>query len=57
MVDREGTGRGVLVVCTTQCTHGGVSALYETGRALLEAGAIPGGDIGPEAALAKVAVR
>jgi len=49
------TARGVLVLSVTQCTHGGVSGLYATGKALLDAGVIPGGDITPEAALTKLA--
>ena len=51
----EGTRRGVIVLCVTQCSHGGVDAVYETGKALLTAGAIPGSDLTPEAALAKLA--
>ena len=51
----EGTRRGVIILCVTQCSHGGVDAVYETGAALLHAGAIPGSDITPEAALAKLA--
>ena len=50
----EGTQRGV-IMCVTQCTHGGVGAVYETGKALLKSGAIPGSDLTPEAALAKLA--
>ena len=51
----EGTRRGVIILCVTQCSHGGVGAVYETGKALLTAGAIPGSDLTPEAALAKLA--
>ena len=29
----------------TQCPHGGVSAEYETGQAILDTGAIAGSDI------------
>ena len=34
--------------------QGSVSAIYETGAALLEAGVIPGADMTPEAALTKL---
>ncbi len=51
---QEATSRGVLIVSVTQCSHGGVSGLYETGKKLLDAGVIPGADITPEAALAKL---
>ena len=51
----EGTRRGVIVLCVTQCAHGGVGEVYETGKALLDAGAIPCSDLTPEAALAKLA--
>ncbi len=33
---------------------GGVSALYETGKALTDCGVIPGADLTPEAALTKL---
>ena len=46
--------KGVLIINTTQCCHGTVSAIYETGAALLEAGVIPGADMTPEAALTKL---
>jgi len=50
----EATKKGVLVVSCTQCSHGAVSGEYETGKALMDAGVIPGSDITPEAALAKL---
>jgi len=50
----EATARGVLILCVTQCTHGSVSSLYETGKALIDAGSIPGNDITAEAALTKL---
>ncbi len=50
----EATKRGVLVVCVTQCLSGGVSGLYATGKALLDAGAICGADMTAEAALTKL---
>lgn len=51
------SSRGVPVVVVTQCLHGAVDAtLYEGGQQLLEAGAIPAGDMTVEAALAKLSV-
>ena len=41
----EAARSGVMVLVVTQCAHGGVSGDYETGQALLDAGAIPGSDI------------
>lgn len=43
-----------MIINTTQCCHGAVQAIYETGAALLEAGVIPGADMTPEAALTKL---
>jgi glutamyl-tRNA(Gln) amidotransferase subunit D len=46
---------GTLVVMTTQCMNGRVcDRVYDTGRDLLEAGVIEGGDMLPEAALVKL---
>lgn len=45
---------GVLIINITQCIHGPVQAIYETGAALLDAGVIPGADMTPEAALTKL---
>lgn len=51
------TKRDVPVALVTQCAHGAVDAtIYEGGRAALDAGAIPAGDMTPEAALAKLSV-
>lgn len=48
------TTRGAVVLLVTQCGHGGVRpALYEAGRAALEAGAVAGHDLTVEAALVK----
>ncbi|XP_037086735.1 LOW QUALITY PROTEIN: L-asparaginase-like [Pollicipes pollicipes] len=47
--------RGVIVVNCTQCSQGAVSATYETGKSLLDAGVLPGADMTPEAALTKLA--
>jgi glutamyl-tRNA(Gln) amidotransferase subunit D len=46
---------GTLVVMTTQCMQGRVcDRVYDTGRDLLSAGVIEGGDMLPEAALVKM---
>ncbi|KAI0302208.1 L-asparaginase [Russula brevipes] len=51
---REACERGVVIVAITQCARGAVSNAYDTGRTLLEAGVIPGGDMTPECALTKL---
>ncbi|RXG56586.1 L-asparaginase [Armadillidium vulgare] len=51
---KEATSRGVLIVNITQCSHGGVEAIYETGEILRDAGVFPGFDMTPEAALTKL---
>ena len=45
---KEACDRGVVVVAITQCAKGSVSDAYETGRSLLRAGIVPGGDMTPE---------
>ena len=46
---------GTLVVMTTQCMNGRVcDRVYDTGRDLLDAGVIEGGDMLPEVALVKL---
>jgi glutamyl-tRNA(Gln) amidotransferase subunit D len=46
---------GTLIVMTSQCMHGRVcDRVYDTGRDLLAAGVIEGGDMLPEAALVKM---
>ncbi|CAL4059591.1 unnamed protein product [Meganyctiphanes norvegica] len=50
----EATTRGVIIVNITQCLHGTVETLYETGEALAEANVISGLDMTPEAALTKL---
>jgi len=50
----EATDRGVIIVTCTQCSSGAVSGIYETGKALIDIGVIPGSDITPEAALTKL---
>jgi glutamyl-tRNA(Gln) amidotransferase subunit D len=48
-------GEGIPVVMTSQCLHGRVNLnVYDTGRDLLSAGAIPGEDMLPETALVKL---
>jgi L-asparaginase type I len=50
----EATARGVIVLNVTQCQKGTVSAAYQAGRALAEVGVLPGADLTPVAALAKL---
>jgi len=46
---------GTLIVMTSQCMHGRVcDRVYDTGRDLLDAGVIEGGDMLPEVALVKL---
>ncbi|XP_006812393.2 L-asparaginase-like [Saccoglossus kowalevskii] len=51
---KEASDRGALIVNCTQCTKGTVVCSYATGRALLDAGIIPGSDMTVEAALTKL---
>lgn len=51
---REATERGVIIVNITQCMHGAVDAIYETGQALVDSGVMAGMDMTPEAALTKL---
>lgn len=51
---REASERGVVIVNVTQCLKGRVRSSYAAGRALLDAGVVPGADMTPEAALAKL---
>jgi lysophospholipase len=46
---KEACDRGVVIVAISQCTKGSVSDSYETGRTLMQAGVVPGGDMTPEA--------
>ena len=52
---KEASDRGIVIVNCTQCLRGTVSMSgYATGSALARAGVISGGDMTPEAALAKL---
>lgn len=46
--------RGIVVINVTQCHGGAVSAIYETGVALVKAGVTSGGDMTTEAAVTKL---
>ena len=50
----DASARGVVIMNCTQCQTGMVTSDYSTGRALLDAGVIPGADLTPEAALTKL---
>jgi lysophospholipase len=52
---RDATDRGVVIVNVTQCQKGRVKTSYAAGQALVDAGVVPGADMTPEAALAKLA--
>jgi len=51
---REATRRGVIIINISQCPRGEVAATYAVSAALVEAGVIGGGDMTPEAGLAKL---
>ncbi|TFK54703.1 L-asparaginase [Heliocybe sulcata] len=51
---KEACDRGIIIIAITQCIKGSVGDAYETGRTLLRAGIVPGGDMTPECALAKL---
>ncbi|XP_047677514.1 60 kDa lysophospholipase isoform X2 [Tachysurus fulvidraco] len=51
---RKATEREVIMVNCTQCLRGSVTTSYATGKALSDAGLVPGGDMTPEAALSKL---
>ncbi|KAJ8501659.1 hypothetical protein ONZ51_g442 [Trametes cubensis] len=51
---KEACDNGVVIVAITQCAKGSVSDAYETGRSLIQAGVVPGGDMTPECALTKL---
>ncbi|KAK5886249.1 hypothetical protein CesoFtcFv8_017301 [Champsocephalus esox] len=51
---KKATNDGVIIINCTQCLRGTVSASYATGKVLMDAGLIAGGDMTPEAALSKL---
>ncbi|XP_053553076.1 60 kDa lysophospholipase [Bombina bombina] len=51
---KNATERGVAIINCTQCLRGSVTDSYATGKALTVVGVIPGCDLTPEAALAKL---
>lgn len=51
---KKATDAGVIMINCTQCLRGTVSASYATGKVLMDAGLIAGGDMTPEAALSKL---
>ncbi|KAL3049158.1 hypothetical protein OYC64_008603 [Pagothenia borchgrevinki] len=51
---KKATDNGVIIINCTQCLRGTVSASYATGKVLMDAGLIAGGDMTPEAALSKL---
>ncbi|XP_063058970.1 60 kDa lysophospholipase-like isoform X2 [Engraulis encrasicolus] len=51
---KKATDRGVVIINCTQCLRGSVVMSYATGKALCDAGLIPGSDMTPEAALSKL---
>ncbi|KAG6929724.1 asparaginase [Chelydra serpentina] len=51
---KKATERKVVILNCTQCLRGSVAAVYATGQTLTAVGVIPGGDMTPEAALAKL---
>ena len=52
---RQAIRNDVIVVIMTQCREGGVNDLYETGRALVEIGAVLAFDMTLESVLSKLA--
>uniref|UniRef100_A0A7N6C4U5 asparaginase n=1 Tax=Anabas testudineus TaxID=64144 RepID=A0A7N6C4U5_ANATE len=51
---KKATDSGVIIMNCTQCLRGTVSTSYATGKVLMDAGLIAGGDMTPEAALSKL---
>ncbi|CAL9687023.1 unnamed protein product [Knipowitschia caucasica] len=51
---KKATDSGVIIINCTQCLRGTVSTSYATGKVLIDAGLIVGGDMTPEAALSKL---
>ncbi|TFK30104.1 L-asparaginase [Coprinopsis marcescibilis] len=52
---KKACDRGIIIVAISQCMKGAVSDAYETGRTLMQSGAVPGIDMTPECALSKLA--
>ncbi|KAM7375824.1 hypothetical protein PAMP_005591 [Pampus punctatissimus] len=51
---KKATDNNIIIMNCTQCLRGTVSASYATGKVLMDAGLIPGGDMTPEAAMSKL---
>ncbi|XP_061468804.1 60 kDa lysophospholipase-like [Rhineura floridana] len=51
---RQATERNVVILNCTQCLRGSVASTYATGQDLAHVGVISGGDMTPEASLAKL---
>uniref|UniRef100_A0A8C2XJU3 asparaginase n=1 Tax=Cyclopterus lumpus TaxID=8103 RepID=A0A8C2XJU3_CYCLU len=51
---KKATDSDVIIINCTQCLRGTVAASYATGKVLMDAGLIAGGDMTPEAALSKL---
>ncbi|CAK6957027.1 kDa lysophospholipase [Scomber scombrus] len=51
---KKAIASGIIIMNCTQCLKGTVSASYNTGKVLLDAGLIAGSDMTPEAALSKL---
>uniref|UniRef100_A0A8C6TGV9 asparaginase n=1 Tax=Neogobius melanostomus TaxID=47308 RepID=A0A8C6TGV9_9GOBI len=51
---KKATNSGVIIINCTQCLRGKVSTSYATGKVLIDAGLIGGGDMTSEAALSKL---
>lgn len=51
---KDASDRGVILVNCTQCMHGQVAQVYAMGKVLYDNGVVPGTDMTPEAALAKL---
>ncbi|XP_068194944.1 60 kDa lysophospholipase isoform X2 [Antennarius striatus] len=51
---KKATDAGVVIINCTQCLRGTVSTSYATGKVLIDAGLVVGGDMTPEAALSKL---
>lgn len=52
---KQAIANDVIIIIMTQCREGGVNDLYETGRALVELGAVLAFDMTVECVIAKLA--